>query len=120
MSDVTEVERARLRALVDRDIELARRFHHPEFQLITPRGIALSLSEYLAEIQSGVIRYLRWVPEAMQVRQTPLSAVIRYRAEIEMMANGTRLPVFRTWHADAYERYEGRWAVTWSQATRIE
>jgi hypothetical protein len=59
MSEIAEVERSRLRALVDGDIDLARTFHHPEFQLVTPRGVALSLDEYLAEIASGSIRYLR-------------------------------------------------------------
>lgn len=119
MSEVAEVERARLRALVDGDIELVRTFHHPDFQLVTPRGVALSLDEYLGEIASGSIRYLRWEPETIIVREAQDIAVIRYRAEIEMMSDGVALPLFRTWHTDTYERHSGRWTVVWSHATTI-
>ena len=119
MSEIAEVERSRLRALVDGDIDLARTFHHPEFQLVTPRGVTLSLDEYLGEIASGTIRYLRWEPGAMVVRQAQDTAVIRYRAEIEMMSDGKALPLFRTWHTDTYERHQRRWAAVWSHATMI-
>ena len=119
MSEIAEVERSRLRALVDGDIDLARTFHHPEFQLVTPRGVALSLDEYLAEIAFGSIRYLRWDPEAIIVRRSRDTAVIRYRAEIEMMSDGLVLPLFRTWHTDTYERHMAHWKAVWSHATMI-
>lgn len=120
MSEVAEIERARLRALVDGDLELARTFHHPDFQLVTPRGVLLSLDEYLGEIASGGIRYLRWDPEIIVVRETEGSAAIRYRAEIKMTSDARAVPIFKTWHTDTYERHMGRWTAVWSHATKIE
>ena len=55
----------------------------------------------------------------MVVRQAQDTAVIRYRAEIEMMSDGKALPLVRTWHTDTYERHQRRWAAVWSHATMI-
>jgi hypothetical protein len=47
---IREIERARLRALLEGDIETAGRLHAAEFQLVTPIGMALSKNDYLAAI----------------------------------------------------------------------
>ena len=114
-----ETERARLRALVDADIVRARQLHAPDFQLITPIGAALSKDEYLGAIESGQIRYLTWSPADIAVRLYGSVAVLRYRAQLEVVFSGHKVPLSDYWHTDAYERRDGQWMVVWSQATSI-
>lgn len=116
---IRNIERARLRALVDGDIGQAEPLHAPEFQLITPIGMPLSKEEYLGAIQSGQIKYLMWEPGAIAVRQQKDHAVIRYRARLEIVFGGHRVAPTDHWHTDTYERRDGRWMVVWSQATAV-
>jgi hypothetical protein len=111
-----EIERSRLRALVDADMALARRLHAPQFQLVTPGGRAFTRDEYLGKIERGDLRYLRWEPGPIDVRLRADSAVLRYQATLAFDAD---VP-FRCWHIDSYERIDGRWQVVWSQATTIK
>lgn len=114
-----ETERARLRALVGADMVRARQLHAPDFQLITPIGAALSKEEYLGAIASGHIRYLTWEPADIAVRLYDGAAVLRYRAQLEVVFSGHKVPLSDYWHTDAYERRDGQWMVVWSQATSI-
>ncbi|MBB3742447.1 hypothetical protein FHT80_001606 [Rhizobium sp. BK226] len=114
-----ETERARLRALVSADIVRARQLHAPDFQLITPIGAALSKDEYLGAIASGQIRYLTWEPAEIDVRLYGSGAVIRYRAQLEVIFSGHKVPLHDYWHTDVYERRDGQWMVVWSQATTV-
>jgi len=114
-----ETERARLRALVSADIVRARQLHAPDFQLITPIGAALSKDEYLGAIASGQIRYLTWEPAEIDVRLYGSGAVIRYRAQLEVIFGGHKVPLHDYWHTDVYERRDGQWMVVWSQATSV-
>src|SRR5829696_7428501 len=78
------IERSRLQALVERNLDLAKQLHAPEFQLVTPRGRPLTREEYLGKINSGVLRYLRWEPGPIMVRMHEASAVLRYQATLEL------------------------------------
>lgn len=114
-----ETERARLRALVSADVALAHQFHAPDFQLITPIGVSLSRDEYLGAIAAGRIKYLAWEPADIAVRLYEGSAVIRYRAQLEVVFDGHNVPRSDYWHTDAFEYRDDRWMVVWSQATAI-
>jgi hypothetical protein len=114
-----ETERARLRALVSADIDQARLFHAPDFQLITPIGVALSKEDYLGAVASGQIKYLTWEPAEIAVRLYDGAAIIRYRAQLEVIFGGHHVPLSDYWHTDTYEHRDGRWMVVWSQATAI-
>jgi Domain of unknown function (DUF4440) len=116
---IRETERARLRALVEGDIETAGRLHATEFQLITPIGMALSKNDYLGAIASGQIKYLAWEPGPIAVRYHHGHAVIRYRARLEVVFGGHRVAPGDYWHTDTYEHRDGQWVVVWSQATAI-
>lgn len=63
--DLADVERRRLRALVDADRVAADELHSDDFQLITPGGIPLTKDEYLGAIASGSVNYLLWEPDAI-------------------------------------------------------
>jgi hypothetical protein len=116
---IRDTERARLRALVEGDIETAGRLHATEFQLITPIGMALSKNDYLGAIASGQIKYLAWEPGPIAVRYHHSHAVIRYRARLEVVFSGHKVAPGDYWHTDTYEHREGQWMVVWSQATAI-
>jgi hypothetical protein len=116
---IRNTERARLRALVEGDIETAGRLHATEFQLITPIGMALSKKDYLGAIASGQIKYLAWEPGPIAVRYHHGLAVIRYRARLEVVFGGHSVAPGDYWHTDTYEHRDGQWMVVWSQATAI-
>ncbi|MDB5620592.1 nuclear transport factor 2 family protein [Tardiphaga sp.] len=114
-----DIERTRLRALVSVDMAVAEPLHAADFQLITPIGVVLSKAEYLGAVAGGHIKYLVWEPGDIAVRLQETSAVIRYRARLEVMFGGHQVPAGDYWHTDAYERRDGHWMVVWSQATSI-
>ena len=55
-----ELEGSRIRALVERDMELLWRLHAEEYQLVTPSGRTFGRERYLLEIESGNLQYWRW------------------------------------------------------------
>jgi hypothetical protein len=116
---IRDIERARLRALVSADITAAEPLHAPDFQLITPIGAALSKAEYLGAVAGGRLKYLLWEPGDIAVRLYAASAVIRYRARLEVVFGGHTVPPGDFWHTDAYEVRDRQWMVVWSQATAI-
>jgi hypothetical protein len=118
--EIRNLERQRLRALVEADMGVANELHADDFELITPSGRVLSRDQYLGDISSGETDYLLWEPDPeIRVRLYDQMAVIRYWSHIEIIARGQK-GSFRAWHTDAYERRNGRWQVVWSQATAIE
>lgn len=114
-----ETERARARAVVSADIDQAQHFHAPDFQLITPIGVALSKQDYLGAIAFGQLKYLTWQPSDIAVRLYDGLGVLRYRAQLQVVFGGHKVPLSDYWHTDTYEDRDGRWMVVWSQATAI-
>ena len=117
--DFRALERARLRALVERNMELALAFHSPEFHLVTPGGKARSRESYLAAVETGAISYLKWQAGEMTVRQFKDVVLLRYQAELEMPSQSGGTSSFVCWHTDSYELHDGLWQVVFSQATRV-
>lgn len=114
------LERSRLKALVDRNMELAWQLHAPDFQLVTPGGRAFTREQYLGKIEQGILRYLRWEPGEMAVRMREDSALIRYQATLELDSGDGHGTPFQCWHIDSYELNGTQWQVVWSQATAIK
>ena len=118
--NIRNLERQRLRALVEADMGVAVELHAANFELITPSGRALSRDQYLGDISSGEIDYLLWEPDPeIRVYLHGQMAVIRYRSHIEIIVRGQTGSI-RCWHTDSYEKRNGRWQVVWSQATEIQ
>ncbi len=117
---MVEVERRRLRALVDADLVTAGELHADNFQLITPRGVPYSKGEYLEAVRSGLIDYVVWDPDQIEARVHRDAGCLRYAATINMRFDGREVGPRRYWHTDYYERQDGRWLVIWSHATEID
>jgi len=115
--DLAGLERRRLRALVDVDVDVANELHAHDFQLITPSGTVYSKNEYLQGVASGEINYLLWEPEDIRALVRGDGGCLRYRSTIHMCFKGHEAPPARYWHTDYYENREGVWQVVWSQAT---
>lgn len=112
-------ERTRLRALAEPDLETAGPLHAEDYQLITPRGHAMSKQEYLDRIAAGTLRYRVFEPVSdIAVRSHPDVVLLRYRARIVVEDTG-REAAMTCWHTDCYERREPGWQAMWSQATVI-
>jgi len=61
---LVDIERERLRSLVDADMEVATALHADDFVLVHPSGGAWSKDEYLGCIGSGAIDYRRFEPRS--------------------------------------------------------
>jgi len=117
---VPELERQRLRSLVEVDIDVMRRLHSPDYELITPGGQRLDGVAYLGAIQRGSLVYDTFEPASeIRMRTDGQAAILRYQARIEVHGRDWRdAGVF--WHTDFYEFRDGRWQAVWSHATQIE
>ncbi len=116
---IRNVERQRLKALVQGDIATARRLHADDFQLISPDGSVFSKEQYLSSIESGKLDYKVWDPGEITVRLYGNAAVIRYKdLKWDLFFEGEHLKYTAGWHTDLYEKRKGQWQVVWSQASR--
>lgn len=114
------VERARLRALVDADVETARPLHADDFELINPNGGTLSKEQYLKDIASGDLDYVEWEPQEIRVRFYGKSAVLRYKANLKVSVKGSAPRAVTFWHTDLYEKRNGRWQIVWAHASMVQ
>jgi hypothetical protein len=115
-----DLERARLRSLVEGDLVTARTLHATDYQLITPGGSSVSGTEYLGDIESGALRYAVFEPASeIAVVQLGGGAAVRYEARIEVHFGGGGSDRGRFWHTDLYRLRDSTWQAVWSQATRI-
>ena len=118
--DLADVERRRLRSLVEPDLELAARLHAPDFLLVHPGGGVWDRSYYLGGIADGTIDYRRFEPVSdIEVLVDGDVAVLRYRSLIDIAVEGQPAGELRCWHLDCYRRDQAGWRVRWSQATEI-
>ncbi len=118
--ELRDVERRRLRALVDADEAIAHDLHADDYQLITPGGRTLSKDQYLGDIATRAIDYRIFEPaSAIAVQIFGDAGVVRYQARIDIRfaSGGSDGGLF--WHTDIYRRVDRRWQAVWSQATRI-
>lgn len=115
-----DTERDRLRSLVEADMARADALHAPDYQLITPRGYAMSKVDYLGRIASGRLRYRIFEPASeIAVRGGDEVALLRYQALISVSEDDGDAPTITCWHTDYYEWRDARWQAVWSQATAI-
>lgn len=115
-----ELERRRLRAIVDADHDVLEELHHPEFVLCNPRGEVWDRRTYLEGLRGGHVKYTRF--EALgdiDVQTSDSITVLRYRSAIEVMTPAGPGNL-QCWHLDVYVLDEnGAWRCKWSQATEI-
>jgi hypothetical protein len=118
-AEIEEIERRRLRSLVERQMDLARTLHADDYELITPGGRAMSKQEYLDEIATGELDYRIFEPEGpLSIRSWGVAAAVRYRVHIDVVFDDQHDSDY-FWHTDIYELRDEGWQVVWSQATRI-
>ena len=115
-----EIERTRLKSLVEADMATASALHSDDFQLINPSGRTFSKEQYLGGVSTGNLDYKIFEPESeIKVRIHGNSAVLRYTSTIEITVGEEYYAPEKFWHTDTYEYRDGRWQAVWSQATTI-
>lgn len=120
IEQIRQVERERIRSLVEVDVAVAERLHADDFHLVNPAGAALSKEEYLSAIASGQLDYRVWEPGEIMVRLYGETAAIRYRdADWEVHLGGQLAHRGPMYHTNLYERRAGQWQVVWSQASGV-
>jgi len=120
-TDLRDLERRRLRSLVEADMDTAEALHAADFELVTPSGTVWSRGHYLGGIGSGDIDYRRFeaVTEIEVLHDGDL-AVLRYRSAIDIAVVGGVPGPLTCQHVDVYLRgADGAWRVRWSQATEV-
>lgn len=117
---IRQIERERIRSLVDADLNTARRLHSDDFQLINPAGMPLTKEEYLGAIESHRLDYRAWEAGDIVVKVHRDIAVIRYRdVRFDVYAEGRLVHRGPMYHTNVYERRGGRWQAVWSQASGV-
>jgi hypothetical protein len=120
--ELADLERRRLRCLVEVRVQEADELHTSDFQIVTPNGGVWNKQEYLGGIAAGQIDYRRFEPVSeIDVMVGEGIAVLKYRSEIDISVAGQEPGPLKCWHLDCYERGadDGLWRVRWSQATEI-
>jgi hypothetical protein len=119
---LADIERFRLRTLVEARVAEADALHAPDFVLVNPSGNVWSREKYLGGIADGRIVYRRFDPISdIDVMVDGRLAVLRYRSAIEVSVLGRESGALECWHLDCYRRDDGgSWRVRWSQATSVE
>jgi len=122
--ELRSLEAVRINSLVVRDMDTAERLHADVHELIAPRGVALSRTEYLRSIASGKLSYQRFeaVSEMQVLGGDGLLAVLRYKSAIDVESgSGSGVWSAICWHTDCYRRHPKLgWQAVWSQATAID
>jgi hypothetical protein len=121
VDELAEIERRRLRTLVEVKPDQADALHAADFRIVTPSGHVWSKAEYLGGIASGEIDYRRFEAiSEIDVMADGDLAVLRYRSAIEISVKGQEPGELEAWHLDCYRRDDGgAWRIRWSQATSI-
>jgi hypothetical protein len=118
---LADIERQRLRSLVEVNLTDAEALHAPDFRLVHPSGGVWSKEQYLGGIASGDIDYRRFEAVSdIEVMVDGTVAVLRYRSAIDIAVKGQQAGELECWHLDCYRQDEtGSWQVRWSQATAV-
>lgn len=121
-SQLADIERFRLRTLVEARVTEADALHAADFVLVNPSGNVWSREKYLGGIADGRIDYRRFDPVSdIEVMVDGRLAVLRYRSAIEISVLGRESSELECWHLDCYRRDDdGHWRVRWSQATSVD
>jgi hypothetical protein len=117
-----DIERRRLRALVDADGDVLDALHAPSFRLVHPSGGVWTKAEYVGGVRTGHIHYRRFEAVSdIDVMCDGTLAVLSYRSAIEIAVGGGEPEPLSCWHTDSYRRVgaDGPWRVVGSQATEI-
>lgn len=115
-----DVERTRLQALVDADMEVVEALHADDFVVVPPPGFPLARDDYLAAVAAGDLDYLTFEPVSdIDVRLYGNAAVVTYESLIDIEAAGQGRFTHNTWHTYLYEKRHGHWQAVWEQATAV-
>jgi Domain of unknown function (DUF4440) len=110
---IRTTERERLRALVAKDMEVARQLHAEDFELVNPGGVTFSKDQYLGAVASGELDYVVCEPDSpMQVRVHADCAVIRYRSKLEVIFKKQAFPADPLHHTNELPKKRCRHLAT--------
>jgi hypothetical protein len=115
-----ETEKTRLDALVAADIPAAEQVYSGDYKAVPPTGYPLSREDLLGAVASDDLDFQTFEPvSTIQVWPYSNSAVLRYKAHIDVVATGEGRLTHGAWITCLYEQHEGRWQVVWEQTTAI-
>jgi Domain of unknown function (DUF4440) len=115
-----QIEKKRLRALVDADVAVAGSLIASDFELINPIGEVLTRSDVLGGVGSGALDFVSdTVTSQIRVRLHGNTAVLRYRHTIDIAVVPVGHLTHPAWTTASYERRNGNWQIVWEQTGAI-
>jgi hypothetical protein len=115
-----QIEKKRLRALVDADVAVAGPLIASDFELINPIGEVLTRNDVLGGVGSGALDFLsNTVTSQIRVRLHGNTAVVRYRHTIDITVVPVGHLTHPAWTTALYERRNGDWQIVWEQTGAI-
>jgi hypothetical protein len=115
-----QIEKTRLQALVDADVDVAGSLIASDFELINPLGEVISRDATLGGVRSGALDFLSdTVTSQIRVRLHGNTAVLRYRHTIDIVVTGIGHLTHPAWTTALYERRRGNWQIVWEQTGAI-
>ena len=84
---IRDLERKRLRSLVEPDVDVARRLHADDYELVPPGGSSISGAGYIGSIEREEFVYDVFEPASeIRCRTYRGAAIVRYHARFSAMA----------------------------------
>jgi Domain of unknown function (DUF4440) len=115
-----DIERTRLEALVDGDVETAQSLMSEDFEVVVPPGDLLTREMYLGAVEGGAIDYLVFEPVSeIEVRLYDQAAALRYRGHAHVIVQDLGEFDHELWFTFVYELRDGQWQAVWEQATGV-
>jgi hypothetical protein len=119
-STLQQIERERLAAFVDADMEVIDRLHAEDFELVPPPGVVLTRAEVVDLVRTGGLDYQAFDPISdIDVRVHGAAATLWYSSKIDVVAAGQGHFVHEAWLLVLYENRGGQWQVVREQATAV-
>jgi hypothetical protein len=115
-----QIEKTRLKALVDANVAVAGPLIANDFELINPLGEVLTRSDLLGNVGSGALDFVSdTVTSQVRVRLHGDAATLRYRHTISVALAQVGHLTHPAWTTALYERRKGNWQIVWEQTGAI-
>jgi Domain of unknown function (DUF4440) len=115
-----QIERTRLKALVDANVAVAGPLIANDFELINPLGELLTRTDLLGDVGSGALDFVSdTITSQIGVRLHGDAATLRYRHTISVALAQVGSVTHPAWTTALYERRKGNWQIVWEQTGAI-
>ncbi len=119
-TQLRQLERNQLKAVVDADGDALDLLLADDFVLVPPPGTPLTKDEYVGAVESGALDFEKFDPiSPIDVSVYGAAAVLTYQSDIIATGAGVGTVHHQAWHTVVYEKAAGTWQVVRAQTTAV-